>query len=94
VPRLDAIGVTETDLDNLRTSRDRLRNGDGQTNAARVEAEYRQILRQLEQLEVQIGNNASVDSVEYETSLRQGETTESAADYFRRLSEQPLRLKR
>jgi hypothetical protein len=78
----------------LRDSRDRLRTGDGQTNAARVEAEYRQILRQVEQLELQIGNNTSLGSAEYEASIRQGETTESAADYFRRLSEQPLRLKR
>ncbi len=94
LPQLDGLGVNESELESLRQSADLIRNGDGEVNAARVEAEYRLILRQLEQLELQLTNNASLEALASESITRQGETSESAADYFRRLSEQPVRIQR
>jgi hypothetical protein len=94
VPQLDAAGVSEEELESLRQSAELLSAGGGDINAARVEAEYRNILRQIEQLEVSILNNASPDSDQIEALVRRGEVSDSAADYFRRLSEQPLRLQR
>ncbi|MFK7996054.1 MAG: hypothetical protein AB8B87_18090 [Granulosicoccus sp.] len=94
VTELDRAGVSEADLEALRGSAQLLRSGGGDINAARVEAEYRNILRQIEQLEVQIINNASPDTDGIEALVRQGTVSETAADYYRRLSEQPLRLQR
>ena len=94
VPRLDAVGVTQEQLDELSASADSLRQNGGEINAARVEAQYRQILRQLEQLEIQIVNNSAADAVTLDSMVQQGEITDEAADYYRRLSEQPVRLQR
>ena len=94
MPQLDAAGISAEDLESLRDSAQVLRSGGGEINAARVEAEYRKILRQIEQLEVQIANNASPDTTEVDSLVRQGDVSETAADYYRRLSEQPLRLQR
>ena len=80
----------------MRESADRLRANDnsGAINAARVEAEFRNILRQIEQMEVQIVNNASPDVDKLDALVRQGEISEAAADYYRRLSEQSQLLQR
>ena len=94
MPQLDAAGVSEEALQSLRDSAELLRSGGGEINAARVEAEYRNILRQIEQLEVQIANNTSPETDGIDALVRQGEVSDTAADYYRRLSEQPLRLQR
>ncbi|MFK8080949.1 MAG: hypothetical protein AB8B97_11745 [Granulosicoccus sp.] len=94
VTQLDGAGVSEEDLEALRGSAQLLRSGGGDINSARVEAEYRNILRQIEQLEVQIVNNASPDTDGVEALVRQGTVSDTAADYYRRLSEQPIRLQR
>ncbi|MFK7893762.1 MAG: hypothetical protein AB8B63_23295 [Granulosicoccus sp.] len=94
VPRLDALGVTEEQLEALLNSAEMLRQSGGEINAARVEAEYRQILRQVEQLEVQILNDSGSQALTQDNLARQIEVTDEAADYYRRLSEQPLRLQR
>ncbi|NND92786.1 MAG: hypothetical protein HKN42_18165 [Granulosicoccus sp.] len=94
LPRLDGIGVSQAELEALQQSADRLRRSGGQLNAARVEAEYQQVLRQIEKLELQISNNASPGMTGSEWAVRQGEVTDAAAEYYRRLSEQPVRLQR
>ena len=86
--------MQSSELEALQQSADLLRRGGGQINAARVEAEYRQILRQLEKLEIEISDNASPEVAGSESLVRQGEVSDAAADYYRRLSEQPLRLQR
>ena len=93
-PDLDALGVNREDIEALQQSAQRLREAQGAVNAARVEAEYRQILKQLEKLEVQIGTNASPVVSGAENQGLPGEMSESAAEYYRRLSEQPVRLQR
>jgi hypothetical protein len=94
LPQLDAVGVSAADLEALQQSAERLRQEGGQINAARVEAEYRQILRQIEKLEIEISNNASPQIVGTTRMVQQGEVTDAAAEYYRRLSEQPVRLQR
>lgn len=94
LPDLDALGVSPEDMAALQQSAQRLRDGGGQINAARVEAEFRQILKQLEKLEVQLSNNASPTVSGADNQILPGELTETAAEYYRRLSEQPVRLQR
>jgi len=91
---LDAAGVDPLALDRLRASAEAVRAGDGSINAARVEAEFRQILRQIEQIELQLTDNAAVDTGVGEEGVARQRVSESAADYYRRLSEQPERLLR
>ena len=90
---LDSIGIDARTLDELRASAELVRSGDGSVNAARVEAEFRRILRQIEQIELQLADNAAVDPVG-ESGVTRERVSEPAADYYRRLSEQPERLRR
>ena len=71
-------------LAELRASAGVVRAGDGSINGARVEAEYRRILRQIEQIELQITDNATSDPIAGESGVSPRRVSESAADYFRR----------
>jgi hypothetical protein len=91
---LESLGIDQEQLEELRGSGEVLRNGAGAINAARVEAEYQRVLRQVDQLELLLSDNATVSSDGIEAQVRQGEVSGAAAEYYRRLSEQPLRLQR
>ena len=94
IPNLDAIGIEGDALDGLRESARLFRGGDTGINAERVEAEYQKALRQIEQLELLITNNSDFESSVLEPLVHQSGVPEAAADYYRQLSEQPLRLQR
>ena len=94
MPNLEAIGVDRQDIEDLQQSADAIRAGGGSTNAARVDAEFQRLLRQVEQLELMIADSNRSDTVDSEALVKQGPVSDAAADYYRRLSEQPQRLQR
>ena len=88
VPQLDSLGVESTDIESLKAAADILRNAQSGVNLGRIEAEYARVLRSLESLELQLTEASSQQNTQAEQALRQGEISEAAAEYYRRLSEQ------
>ena len=91
---LGALGIDPESLEELRASADIVRSGRNGINDARVEAEYRRVLRQIERIELRITDNAAVDTPGSDASGSGERLSESAADYYRRLSERPERVQR
>ena len=91
---LGALGIDPESLEELRASADIVRSGQNGINDARVEAEYRRVLRQIEQIELRITDNAAMDTPGGGVGTSGQRLSESAADYYRRLSERPERVQR
>jgi len=91
LPDLEALGINPDSLQDLATAAEIFRGGSGEINAARIEAEFNRALLSLENLELQIADALVLESTTIDQMVRQGEISESAAEYFRRLSEQRLR---
>ncbi len=95
VPELEGLGIDQETLADLQISADLFRGaGDNGVNAARIEEEFNRALRNLENLELQISNSFTLESNVIEQLVRNGEISETAAEYFRQLSEQRLRVPR
>ena len=94
MPDLQELGIPESDLDSLRASTQALRLGNSGINQARLDAEYRNVLRLLEQLELGLADNASPGGDAGDTQVEAAEVSESAAEYYRQLSETPRRATR
>jgi len=94
VPDLEAVGADADAIEALRAGAQVLRDGDGDINAARVEAEFRRVLREVEQLELGLAGTASPVGGTGEDAATGQAVSERAADYYRRLSELPERTVR
>ena len=93
LPDLEALGADPEALRRLAEGAAALR-GDGAVVDARLDAEFRMVLRQIEQLELQLADNASAETSTVDPAGGAGEVSEAAAEYYRRLSERPSRAVR
>ena len=84
---MSELGFSAEDLGDLEESIDRLRQSDQGINAQRIEEQFLLTLQQVELLELALQSEGTRESSS--NGLGNGRSiSETAADYFRRLSEQ------
>jgi len=95
LPDLESLGVDPSSLQELQTAAEIFRgSSSGELNAARIEAEYNRALLSLENLELQIIDALALETQSIDQLVREGEISQSAAEYYKRLSEQRVRAPR